>query len=74
MDRSLIGRGMITTPPFVGPFCGSVGALSTTQPGMASNSFEKQLSNVKHVIYVLYCLNFIHLFVSYNVVCFHGVV
>ncbi len=25
-DRSLIGRGVVTTPLFVGPFCLSVGA------------------------------------------------
>ncbi len=27
-DMSLIGRGMVTTPPFVGLFCLSVGAQS----------------------------------------------
>ncbi len=31
-DRSLIGRCVLTAPPFVGPFCRSVGAQSTTQP------------------------------------------
>ncbi len=30
-DRSLIGRGVLTTPPF-GPFCRTVDAQSTTQP------------------------------------------
>ncbi len=31
-DRSLIDRGELTTPSFVGPFCRLVGARSTTQP------------------------------------------
>ncbi len=31
MDRSLIGRGVLTTPSFVGPFCRSVGAQSAAQ-------------------------------------------
>ncbi len=31
-DRSLIGRGVLTTPPVIGPFCRSVGAQSTTPP------------------------------------------
>ncbi len=30
-DRSLIGRGVLTLPPFVGPFCSSVGDQSTAQ-------------------------------------------
>ncbi len=30
--KSLIGTGVLTTPPSVGPFCRSVGAQSTTQP------------------------------------------
>ncbi len=31
-DRSLLGRGVLTTPPFVGPFYRSVGAQATAQP------------------------------------------
>ncbi len=31
-DRSLIGRGVLIAPPFVGPLCRSAGAQSTTQP------------------------------------------
>ncbi len=30
-DRSLIGGVVLVTPPFVGPFCRSVGAQSTAQ-------------------------------------------
>ncbi len=30
-DRSLIGKGVLAIPPFVGPVCRSVGAQSTTQ-------------------------------------------
>ncbi len=32
-DMSLIGRGVVTTPPFIDPFCRSVGARSTAQSG-----------------------------------------
>ncbi len=33
MDRCLIGRGVLTTSPFVvGPFCTSVGAQTSIQP------------------------------------------
>ncbi len=32
MDRGLIGRGVLITPAFVGPFCRSVDAQSTAQP------------------------------------------
>ncbi len=32
---SLIGRGVLVTPPFVGPFCRRVGTQSTTQPWRA---------------------------------------
>ncbi len=28
-DRNLTGRGVLTSPPFVGPLCRSVGAQST---------------------------------------------
>ncbi len=31
-DRNLIGRGVVTNPSFVGPFCMSVGAQSAAQP------------------------------------------
>ncbi len=34
-DRGLIGRGVLITPPFVGPFCRSVGAQSTVQAWLA---------------------------------------
>ncbi len=30
-DRSSIGRGVLTTPPFVDPFCGPVDVQSTAQ-------------------------------------------
>ncbi len=32
---SLVGRGVLTTPPFTGPFCRPVSAQSTTQPWRA---------------------------------------
>ncbi len=31
-DRSLLGRDVVTTPPFVGPCCNSVAAQFTAQP------------------------------------------
>ncbi len=34
-DGSLIDRSVLITPPFVGPFCRSVGAQSATQPWRA---------------------------------------
>ncbi len=34
-DRGFIGRGMLITPPFIGQFCRSVDAQSTTQPWRA---------------------------------------
>ncbi len=32
MDGNLIGRVVLSTPPFVGPFCRSLSAKSTAQP------------------------------------------
>ncbi len=34
-DMNLIGRGVLITQPFVGPFSRSVGTQSTTQPRRA---------------------------------------
>ncbi len=36
-DMSLIGRGVLILPPFVGPFCRPVGAQYTTQPWRVDN-------------------------------------
>ncbi len=38
MERSFIGRGVLTTLPFVGPLCRSVGSLSTDQPRHTESS------------------------------------
>ncbi len=42
-DRSWIGRGVLTTPPFVGPFCRPVGDQSTAQSTLAHRPFDTQL-------------------------------
>ncbi len=34
-DRGFIGRGVLIAPPFIGQFCRSMGAQSTTQPWSA---------------------------------------
>ncbi len=45
---SLIGRGVLVTPPFVGLFCRSVGAQSTTKAWHADPLAPCTLINKTH--------------------------
>ncbi len=42
----MLGRGVLTTPPFVGPFCRSVGAPVTTQAGHIESFSPEILGNI----------------------------
>ncbi len=43
----LIGRGVLTTPQFVGPFCREVGAQSTVQPMSNTHVFAARMRSLR---------------------------
>ncbi len=50
-ERSLIDRGVLITPPFVEPFCRSVGAQSTTEAWRADPLTPNQIVAISFILF-----------------------